>query len=344
MAHNDVISIGHPAHKAFVYKDQYRATAKEMPADVTSKFHIGRKLGSGACGTVYLVYNYKTCQPFALKHIKRNQLINCKNDKALNEASIMMRLQHPCIVQMYDIINITDSVYITLQYMRGGDLLNRITDKGYLPEKNAKLFFYQMCQAIKYLHNQRITHRDLKPDNILLDTQDDDTLIRISDFGLSKITLNNSVLRTVCGTPLYVAPEILLTGGRGVYTEKVDIWSLGVVLFTELSGTLPFANEYGTLACEQIKNGRFKFLSPNWNNVSKEAKVFITQILNTDVKKRPAIDELIAHKWLRDFDVVAKAHQLMGLPPPHIGDFTPTMEIAELNIENCPPPKRRRLR
>lgn len=123
-------------------------------------------------------------------------------DKSLNEARIMQQLTHPCIVKMFNIVDRPESVFIKLEFMRGGELLGRIQKKKFLTEPNSKLFFYQMCAAIKYLHEQNITHRDLKPDNILLATSEENTLLKISDFGLSKLVRNNSVLRTLCGTPL----------------------------------------------------------------------------------------------------------------------------------------------
>lgn len=138
---------------------------------------------------------------FALKHIKKNQMMMQDADKSTNEAKIMRKLRHPCIVKMYDIIDCPDSVFIALEFMRGGELLARIQKRGFLSEASSKLFFYQMCDAIKYLHEQKITHRDLKPDNILLASSDENALLKISDFGLSKLVRNNSVLRTLCGTP-----------------------------------------------------------------------------------------------------------------------------------------------
>lgn len=114
----------------------------------------------------------------------------------------------------------------------------------------------------------------------------------------------------------YVAPEVLLTNGKGEYTEKVDIWSLGVVLFTMLSGTLPFADDYGTPATEQIKKGRFQFRSSHWNKVSPVAKQLILDLLTTDVKKRPSIDQLLRHKWLADYSMISTAHKIMNLPLP----------------------------
>lgn len=148
------------------------------------------------------MYKYRTCQEFALKHIKKNLLVDYRADRSLNEARIMKSLTHPCIVKMHEIVDCSDSVYITLELMKGGELLTRIQKKKFLTESNSKMFFYQMCHAIKYLHEKKITHRDLKPDNILLASSEENTLLKISDFGLSKLVKNNSVLKTLCGTPL----------------------------------------------------------------------------------------------------------------------------------------------
>lgn len=202
LAHGDIISIAHPKLKAFFFHQVHR-TENDLPEDINGKYHVGKKLGSGACGTVYLVHEYRTCEMYALKHIKKNTLIDYKScDKSLNEGKILQRLTHPCIVKMHDVLDRPDSVYITLELMKGGELLTRIQKKRFLTEANSKIFFYQMCDAIKYLHQNKITHRDLKPDNILLASNDENTLLKISDFGLSKRIQNDSVLRTLCGTPL----------------------------------------------------------------------------------------------------------------------------------------------
>lgn len=322
LKHMDEISILKPDIRAFVYHDLTRNTTSEIKAkELLDNYHIGKKIGSGACGTVYLLHHTISCKPFAMKHVMKDPISERTRPKFLNdpmrvmnEVNIMKNLNHPCVIKMHDIVDKPDSVYMVLEYMEGGDLLTRIINNQHLPEKTAKLFFLQMCHAVKYLHEQGITHRDLKPDNILLQDDQEYTLLKVSDFGLSKFVRKNSVMRTLCGTPLYVAPEVLKTSGKGAYTRKVDIWGLGVVLFTMLSGTLPFSDEYGTPAVEQIKRGKFAMRHPAWRKVSSMAKKLIFDILNVNPTERPSIDTLLASTWLRDEEVICEAERLMQVP------------------------------
>ncbi|KAH8249708.1 hypothetical protein KR032_011643 [Drosophila birchii] len=341
LKNDDVISLSHPTHKAFVFKDLSPNESMGLPEEINNTYYINRKLGSGAYGLVRLVYDTRTCQQFAMKIVKKNMLSGGSRpstnlsdpERVLNEAKIMKNLTHPCVVRMHDIVDKPDAVYMVLEFMRGGDLLNRIISKKLLNEETSKLYFYQMCHAVKYLHDRGITHRDLKPDNVLLETNDEDTLLKVSDFGLSKFVQKDSVMRTLCGTPLYVAPEVLITGGREAYTKKVDIWSLGVVLFTCLSGTLPFSDEYGSSAAEQIKKGKFAYRHPAWKGVSQRAKLLINQMLIVDPAKRPSIDDVLQCSWLRDAAMLQKAKQLMKLE---------SMDIEEENNFLEPPTKRSR--
>lgn len=335
LLNDDVISLSHPHYKAFVYKDLSPNEAHGLPKLITERYHIGRKLGAGACGVVRLVFDRRTCESFAMKQIKKAQLpaaaaaANAKKAPANkdpknaadsssrrieNEADIMRSLRHPCVVKMHDLVDSDDSLFIVLELMQGGDLLARIIGRQRLHERTAKLYFVQMCHAIKYLHDKNITHRDIKPDNILLQTDDEETLLKVSDFGLSKSVSPDSVMRTLCGTPLYVAPEVLLTGGKGSYTNKVDIWSMGVVLYTCLSGTLPFSEDYGTPVAEQIKKADFSFKSTVWRSVSADAKTLIAGMLTVRAERRLSIDEVLACRWLRDEKMLQRAEALMKIP------------------------------
>lgn len=156
----------------------------------------------------------------------------------------------------------------------------------------------------------------MKPENILLKTKEDYTLVKIADFGLSKLIRQDSELRTVCGTSSYVAPEILdnkISKKQSPYTPKVDVWSLGVVLFAMLSGTMPFDNSYGSPVFHQITSGKYYFGARIWKTVSDEGKSVIRKMLVVDPNLRPSIDEILEIDWLQDQEMRQNAHELMGL-------------------------------
>ncbi|KAL5281534.1 CHEK2 family protein [Megaselia abdita] len=319
LQNDDVISLSHPNYKVYVFKDLAPNEGSAYPSTITNNYFVSKRLGSGACGTVSLVYDRVSCSEYAIKHVKKNMLAGTTKPKAvndpnkvMNEAKIMKAIDHPCVVKLHDIIDTPDSVYMVIAYMKGGDLLSRILTKKRLSENISKLFFYQLCTAVKYLHDMGITHRDLKPDNILLNSSDEETLVKVSDFGLSKLVEKDTIMKTLCGTPLYVAPEILETKGHGAYSKKVDVWSLGVVLFTCLSGTLPFSDDYGTHASIQIKKGKFSFAHPSWKGITSKAKELIKQMLTVDPRVRPSIDEVFQHPWLQDPGIIRKAQDLMA--------------------------------
>lgn len=353
LKNNDVIGLAHATYKALQFKEVSRNQdeLKNLPSAIRDKYYVGKKLGSGACGVVHLIFDTVSCQPYAMKHVVKNLLVESTRprilnepNRVMNEVNIMKALDHPCVIKMHDIVNRPTSVCMVLEYMEGGDLLTRITSQKALSEQTSKLFFLQMCLAVQYLHAKGITHRDLKPDNILLQDGNEETLLKVSDFGLSKFVHTDSVMRTLCGTPLYVAPEVLMTGGRGTYTSKVDIWSLGVVLFTMLSGTLPFSDEYGSPATEQIKRGKFSFRHRIWRSVSAPARKLIMDILTVDPKSRPSLEQIMQSTWMRDPDVTRKAEKLMGVKV-NGGKKPSTSSDIENNNEKVfaePPKKRQR--
>ncbi|XP_039449081.1 ovarian-specific serine/threonine-protein kinase Lok isoform X1 [Culex pipiens pallens] len=355
LKNNDVIGLAHATYKALQFKEVSRNQdeLQYLPSAIRDKYYVGKKLGSGACGVVHLIFDTVSCQPYAMKHVVKNLLVESTRprilnepNRVMNEVNIMKALDHPCVIKMHDIVNRPTSVCMVLEYMEGGDLLTRITSQKALSEQTSKLFFLQMCLAVQYLHAKGITHRDLKPDNILLQDSNEETLLKVSDFGLSKFVHTDSVMRTLCGTPLYVAPEVLMTGGRGTYTSKVDIWSLGVVLFTMLSGTLPFSDEYGSPATEQIKRGKFSFRHRIWRSVSAPARKLIMDILTVDPKCRPSLEQIMQSTWMRDPDVTRKAEKLMGMKVNGgAGKKPSTSSDIENNNEKVfaePPKKRQR--
>ncbi|KAI8436760.1 hypothetical protein MSG28_010229 [Choristoneura fumiferana] len=232
----DEISLTLPTVKIFIFKDLLRNEQDQVPDEVSQQYYISRTLGQGACGLVKLVYHKTKCTKHAMKIIKKsrmtNGIINNLNapGNIQNEINIMTALRHPCIISTEEVIDSPQAVYIIIELMQGGELFDRITSRGRLSEQLTRFLFRQMVLAVKYLHSQGITHRDLKPENVLLESADDETLVKITDFGLSKFVGEDSFMKTMCGTPLYLAPEVLRANGRG-YGPEVDVWSLGVIFF-----------------------------------------------------------------------------------------------------------------
>jgi len=186
----------------------------------------------------------------------------------------------------------------------GGELFDKIVELGSYSEKDAANLVAKMVSAIDYLHELGIAHRDLKPENLLLRDKDSISEVKLADFGLSKI-VSQQVMMTACGTPGYVAPEVLLAKGYG---PEVDMWSIGVITYILLCGFPPFYNEKLQLLFEQIMKADYDFPVDYWSDISEDAKDFIRKLLVVEPKKRMTGKEALQHKWLAGnaSDVVLK--------------------------------------
>ncbi|PNF41023.1 hypothetical protein B7P43_G08824 [Cryptotermes secundus] len=346
LKNNDQISLAWPHFKVYVYVDA-SDNNENFPEEVRSKYVITRELGAGACGKVYLVFEKKSCDRYAMKVVQKkcfdsaDRQNRCNSDKTMNEVNILKALKHPCIIRVEHIVDTPDAIYIVLELMEGGELFDRIQDRRQLKESEAKLIFYQIAQAVKYLHDNKITHRDLKPENILLSSEKRETLIKVSDFGLSKFVNSQSIMKTFCGTPLYVAPEVLETKGMGSYTAQVDIWSLGIILFICLSGYPPFSAEYQSLPLnEQIMRGAYSFQRRYWRGVSPDAIDLIRKMLTVDPKNRVTVDEVLCHRWLEDkwleetFQELIKEEQMASQGGVPVDEHSPPRKQLRLDGED----------
>jgi calcium/calmodulin-dependent protein kinase I len=223
---------------------------------------------------------------------------------------IMAQLQHPNLVGLHEIYKVGDDYNIVMEYIRGGELLDRIVLKEFYNEKEARNVCQSLFQAMAYCHEKRIAHRDLKPENLLLISEHDDASIKIADFGFAKICPPNGYL-TMCGSPSYVAPEILTSHVTGAYDVQCDMWSLGVIAYVLLGGYSPFGDCELTLS-SNIKAGAFEFHSQYWDPVSADAKNFISGLLTVDPKKRLTAKQALAHNWMTACDSELATKDLRG--------------------------------
>ena len=202
------------------------------------KYEIGKLLGQGTFAKVYHARNIVTSQSVAIKVIDKDKIFKVGlMEQIKREISVMKLVRHPNIVQLYEVMATKTKIYFVLEYVKGGELFNKIA-KGKLREDAARKYFQQLVSAVDFCHSRGVYHRDLKPENLLVDENGN---LKISDFGLSALAESrrqDGLLHTTCGTPAYVAPEVI--SRKGYDGAKVDTWSCGVILFVLMAGYLPF--------------------------------------------------------------------------------------------------------
>ncbi|KAL3858100.1 hypothetical protein ACJMK2_012711 [Sinanodonta woodiana] len=338
---NDEISLALKKNKAYVYLDLAANEDDDLPQEIKDKYTMTKVLGRGACGEVKLAFMKGSCEKFAVKVISKKKFsVGGKHQvnftkQVMSEVKILKALKHPCIIRIEDVIDTPDVLYIILELVEGGELFDKVVELGLYDEPTAKLLFYQMVLAVKYLHDKGITHRDLKPENILLNTDSKETLIKVTDFGLSKFVDAGSIMKTFCGTPTYLAPEILKTAGTGSYTKAIDCWSLGVILYICLVGYPPFTDERKDLELpKQILGGHYTFPKQYWKDISDDAIDLVKKLLTVDPEKRITLSAALNHPWLKDDDMKSKANALMypdkeGMAPPSAMPKKRTLEESE---------------
>lgn len=255
---------------------------------------IKEKLGSGSFATVKKGIRKSDKEKFAIKEIKKGNLSDEELRVVEMEVTIMKSIDHPNCVKLYKMYDTPKKVYMVLELLTGGELFDRIVAKGNFSEKEAAGVIHSVTTALKYLHSLPVVHRDLKPENLLYASPDDDAAIKITDFGLAK-SKNASKMSTACGTPGYVAPEVLK---NLPYGPAVDMWSVGVVLYILLCGFPPFYHEETKKLYRMIKKGEFGFPAPYWTDISKEAKDLVQRLLTVQPDKRATPDDVLNHPWI----------------------------------------------
>lgn len=209
------------------------------------------------------------------------------------EIGILKNLIHPNIVRLYEVYESKSTIVLVTELFDGKELFDEIIVREHFAEDDAAKVLQQLLQTIAYCHSQDIAHRDIKPENILIDTSQHDE-IKLIDFGTSHHFLKNDhTMHQQYGTPFYVAPEVL----KGTYTEKVDIWSIGVLLFILLSGRPPFNGGTNEQILDKVQKGKWSFSNKIWDSVSAEAKDLIEKLLAFNPDKRLSAMDALKHPW-----------------------------------------------
>ncbi|KAJ4708252.1 Non-specific serine/threonine protein kinase [Melia azedarach] len=256
------------------------------------KYEVGRTIGEGTFAKVKFAQNRETGESVAMKILAKSTILKHKMvDQIKREISIMKIVRHPNIVRLHEVLASRSKIYIILEFVTGGELFDKIVHQGRLPENECRRYFQQLIDAVSHCHYKGVYHRDLKPENLLLDAYGN---LKVSDFGLSALPQQGvKLLHTTCGTPNYVAPEVL--SYQGYDGSAADVWSCGVILFVLMAGYLPF--EETDLPTLYKKINAAEFACPFW--FSPGAKSLIHKILDLNPKTRIRIEGIRNDPWFR---------------------------------------------
>ncbi|GAA0172497.1 hypothetical protein LIER_26313 [Lithospermum erythrorhizon] len=287
---------------------------------VVQQYKFGKLLGQGSFAKVYHARNLKTGMSVAIKVIDKEKIMKVgMMDQIKREISVMRLVRHPNVVQLYEVMASKSKIYFVMEYIKGGELFNKVA-KGRLKEDDARKFFQQLITAIDFCHSRGAYHRDLKPENLLVDENGN---LKVSDFGLSALTESkrtDGLLHTACGTPAYVAPEVV--NRNGYDGAKSDLWSCGVILFVLLAGRLPFHDSNLMEMYKKIERAEFK--CPNW--FSPDVRKLISRLLDPNPDSRISIPKIMDRTWFR---------KGFGPPKATMTDSTPVREAVDQFLSNA---------
>jgi 5'-AMP-activated protein kinase catalytic alpha subunit len=263
-------------------------------ASLLGRYEIGRTLGEGNFGKVKYARHLATGAHFAVKILDRNKILSLRfDDQIRREIATLKLLKHPNVVRLHEVAASKTKIYMVLEYVNGGELFDKIAIKGKISEHEGRRLFQQLIDGVSYCHDKGVYHRDLKPENVLVDRRGN---IKISDFGLSALPQhlgNDGLLHTTCGSPNYIAPEVLQN--RGYDGSLSDIWSCGVILYVMLVGYLPFDDRNLVVLYQKIFKGDTQI--PKW--LSPGAQDLLRKILEPNPMKRVNIAGIKEHEWFQ---------------------------------------------
>lgn len=252
-------------------------------------------LGSGCGGVVrsaQRVGSVKEDSKFAVKLLPIRNLSRAKHARLSAEVEVFLCMDHPHVARLHDVYESVDMIYLVMECLDGGALLDRVLDLKHFRESDAADTVYQMLLAINYIHSHGVVHRDLKLENFLYDCKGSNHL-KLLDFGFSKFLEPNTKMRRSCGTLSYLAPEVL----KQCYTSQCDLWSVGVITYIILSGSMPFSGSQIAQA-QNITCGRYRMDTKRWTGISDQAQVFVRSLLEVNPETRSTAASALQHPWI----------------------------------------------
>lgn len=263
-----------------------------MPPTTLNFYKFVKLIGKGAFGKVTLGIHKLTGKQVAIKTIEKNYMQDdFSKRKVFQEVYLLKKIKHSNVIRLLEVFESSKHLLMVMEYAGGGDLLRLIKRKSKLQESDAKFIFKQIAYGLAHIHCRSVIHRDIKLDNILLDCEKG---VKICDFGVSKIIKKGQFIQEQCGTPAYLAPEIIIDKGyEGFF---VDIWSLGVLLYAMLCGTVPFKAQNLEDLHKLILKGDFTFP----NELTKEAQALVRGMIKLEPKERLTIPQILSHTWLKE--------------------------------------------
>ncbi|KAK9308515.1 hypothetical protein QLX08_001507 [Tetragonisca angustula] len=285
---------------------------KDAAKGFYAKYEPKEILGRGISSTVRRCIEKETGTEYAAKIIDISNETNddghTMKDATLQEVQILRRVAgHPYIIELHDVFESSTFIFLIFEICKNGELFDYLTSVVTLSEKKTRYIMRQVFEGVQHVHNQGIVHRDLKPENILLD---DNLNVKITDFGFARLLKTGDKLYDLCGTPGYLAPEVLkcnmFENAEG-YGYEVDIWACGVIMFTLLVGCPPFWHRKQMVMLRNIMEGKYSFTSPEWADITEAPKDLIRKLLVVDPKKRISIKEALEHSFFHTVELKAKS-------------------------------------
>jgi len=265
-------------------------------------YELGREIGRGGFSVVVEGTCKKTGDKFAIKCIKKT-MVEGEDIKLLRrEIKIMKRVNHPNILKLYEVFEDDEEFFLVMELVLGKELFDKIVERGQYSERDASNIVRQIVAAVDYLHSNGIAHRDLKPENLLSAGDSEKEIIKIADFGFSK-NFGEEKLMTSCGSPGYVAPEVLTSES---YDKSVDMWSVGVIIYILLCGYPPFYADNAPALFKKIMDVKYDFDDASWDEVSDDAKNLIRHLLVKDPKERYTAKQCLEDPWVQGVNVSDK--------------------------------------